>query len=367
MSQGLVTAAYIISAVLFILALAGLSKQETAKRGNLSGIIGMIIALIATIFGPHFTAVGFGLIVVAMIIGALIGVRLALKVEMTGMPELIAMLHSFVGFAAVLVGFCTYINFVNAESIELPAAETETVATTATGSNEGYPLCNVLAQAKMFNAKGCNNLINQYVAEYNNGIAVVHNATGIARANAWHVAKGRGIRIVEHDGLSWHQLYGVERGVAVEFLMGGFVGDVRLLIVFIDLDIGQQPLVVFLGKSVKAGKIGRFAKLSSSLTVFIKIADLPVFQSQTTQLPGICGIGIEGESFCLPASLPSLMSNRISSGGIPIDRVTLKGHLQRVCHGKISCLLTATYPEDDHHCNDGHQQQHQNGHAVGFL
>ena len=177
MSQGLVTAAYIISAVLFILALAGLSKQETAKRGNLSGIIGMIIALIATIFGPHFTAVGFGLIVVAMIIGALIGVRLALKVEMTGMPELIAMLHSFVGFAAVLVGFCTYINFVNAESIELPAAETETVATTATGSNEGYPLCNVLAQAKMFNAKGCNNLINQYVAEYNNGIAVVHNAT----------------------------------------------------------------------------------------------------------------------------------------------------------------------------------------------
>ena len=85
MSHGLVTAAYIISAVLFILALAGLSKQETAKRGNLSGIIGMIIALIATIFGPQFTAVGFGLIVAAMIIGAIIGIRLALKVEMTSM------------------------------------------------------------------------------------------------------------------------------------------------------------------------------------------------------------------------------------------------------------------------------------------
>lgn len=109
MSQGLVTAAYIISAVLFILALAGLSKQETAKMGNISGVIGMVIALVATIFGPEFNATGFGLIVLAMGVGAAIGVRLALKVEMTGMPELIAMLHSFVGLAAVLVGFCTFI------------------------------------------------------------------------------------------------------------------------------------------------------------------------------------------------------------------------------------------------------------------
>lgn len=110
MSQGLVTAAYIIAAILFILALAGLSKQETAKAGNISGVVGMIIALVATIFGPEFTWAGFGFIVLAMIVGAAIGVRLALKVEMTGMPELIAMLHSFVGFAAVLVGFCTFIN-----------------------------------------------------------------------------------------------------------------------------------------------------------------------------------------------------------------------------------------------------------------
>ena len=185
MSQGLVTAAYIISAVLFILALAGLSKQETAKRGNLSGIIGMIIALIATIFGPQFTAVGFGLIVAAMIIGAIIGIRLALKVEMTGMPELIAMLHSFVGLAAVLVGFCTYINVVS-PAAEVPAAEVPSVNTVNMGmqastsnKSEGFGLCNILADAGMFNKTGCENLINTYVAEFNGVKASANNAVAV--------------------------------------------------------------------------------------------------------------------------------------------------------------------------------------------
>lgn len=185
MSHGLVTAAYIISAVLFILALAGLSKQETAKRGNLSGIIGMIIALIATIFGPQFTAVGFGLIVAAMIIGAIIGVRLALKVEMTGMPELIAMLHSFVGLAAVLVGFCTYINVVS-PAAEVPAAEVPSVNTVNMGmqastsnKSEGFGLCNILADAGMFNKTGCENLINTYVAEFNGVKASANNAVAV--------------------------------------------------------------------------------------------------------------------------------------------------------------------------------------------
>ena len=129
MSYGLVTAAYIISAILFILALAGLSKQETAKAGNLSGIVGMVIALVATIFGPTFAWGGFALIAVAMAIGAVIGVYLALKVEMTGMPELIAMLHSFVGLAAVLVGFCTFINLNAGETpdVEVSAVPAQTV------------------------------------------------------------------------------------------------------------------------------------------------------------------------------------------------------------------------------------------------
>lgn len=105
--EGLVHVAYIISALLFILSLAGLSKQETAKLGCTSGIIGMAIALLAT-FVEVNTAMGWLIIVVAMIVGAAIGLYLAKKVEMTQMPELVAMLHSFVGLAAVLVGFNSF-------------------------------------------------------------------------------------------------------------------------------------------------------------------------------------------------------------------------------------------------------------------
>ncbi|WP_028864387.1 Re/Si-specific NAD(P)(+) transhydrogenase subunit beta [Psychromonas aquimarina] len=108
MSQGLITAAYIIAAILFIGSLNGLSSQESAKRGNVFGIIGMIIAVIATIASAQVS--GLGYITVAMAVGAGIGVRLALKVEMTSMPELIAVLHSFVGLAAVFIGFNSYID-----------------------------------------------------------------------------------------------------------------------------------------------------------------------------------------------------------------------------------------------------------------
>ena len=106
MSQGLITAAYIIAALLFIASLNGLSSQESAKRGNIFGIIGMIIAIVATIASSQVS--GMAYITVAMAIGAGIGVRLALKVEMTSMPELIAVLHSFVGLAAVFIGFNSY-------------------------------------------------------------------------------------------------------------------------------------------------------------------------------------------------------------------------------------------------------------------
>ena len=103
MSQGMVTAAYIVAAILFILSLAGLSKQESAKNGVYFGMAGMAIALVATIFSD--AASGFGWIVIAMAAGAAIGIYKARKVEMTQMPELIALLHSFVGLAAVLVGY----------------------------------------------------------------------------------------------------------------------------------------------------------------------------------------------------------------------------------------------------------------------
>ncbi|ADU69325.1 Re/Si-specific NAD(P)(+) transhydrogenase subunit beta [Pantoea sp. At-9b] len=108
MSGGLVTAAYIVAAILFIFSLAGLSKHETSKQGNIFGMSGMAIALLATIFGPNSGNVAW--ILLAMVIGGAIGMRLAKKVEMTEMPELVAILHSFVGLAAVLVGFNSYLD-----------------------------------------------------------------------------------------------------------------------------------------------------------------------------------------------------------------------------------------------------------------
>jgi NAD(P) transhydrogenase subunit beta len=105
-SNGFINAAYVVAALLFVFSLAGLSKQETAKQGNLYGMIGMAIALLATIFNPAVSSIW--LILAAMAIGTGIGLKLANKVEMTQMPELVAILHSFVGLAAVLVGFNSY-------------------------------------------------------------------------------------------------------------------------------------------------------------------------------------------------------------------------------------------------------------------
>ncbi|MGP1923892.1 MAG: Re/Si-specific NAD(P)(+) transhydrogenase subunit beta [Arsenophonus sp. NEOnobi-MAG3] len=109
MSSGMVTAAYIVAAILFILSLAGLSRHESSKRTNVLGITGMVIALIATILGPN-AAHNIAWMIIAMVIGGVIGVRLANKVSMTEIPELIAIFHSFVGLAAILVGFNTFIS-----------------------------------------------------------------------------------------------------------------------------------------------------------------------------------------------------------------------------------------------------------------
>ncbi len=108
MTEGLLTTAYIAASVLFILALGGLSDQETARRGNIYGIIGMTIALVATIAGAQVTS--YGVLGVCMAIGAVIGIVVAARVQMTAMPELVAILHSFVGLAAVLVGFASYLD-----------------------------------------------------------------------------------------------------------------------------------------------------------------------------------------------------------------------------------------------------------------
>ena len=108
MSSSLVTVAYLASAVLFILALGGLSTNETARRGNLFGIIGMIIALVVTV--AAFVTRNYEWLIAIMIAGGVIGFILARRVQMTQMPELVAILHSLVGLAAVLIGIATFLD-----------------------------------------------------------------------------------------------------------------------------------------------------------------------------------------------------------------------------------------------------------------
>jgi len=110
MSSSLATVAYIGATILFILSLGGLSNQSTALRGNLYGMVGMTIAVLATVFGPQVTAAGLPWIIAAMLIGGAIGLYAARTVQMTQMPELVALMHSMVGLAAMLVGTATFID-----------------------------------------------------------------------------------------------------------------------------------------------------------------------------------------------------------------------------------------------------------------
>jgi NAD(P) transhydrogenase subunit beta len=119
LSANLATVSYIGATILFILSLGGLSHPETSRRGNLYGMIGMGIAVLATIFGPRVTSEGYAWIIGALVVGGSIGLYAAKKVKMTEMPELVALMHSFVGLAACLVGFASYID----PSIHLEGAE----------------------------------------------------------------------------------------------------------------------------------------------------------------------------------------------------------------------------------------------------
>src|SRR5690349_24465216 len=103
MPDTVIAVAYLISGILFIFSLAGLSAQATARRGNTYGIVGMILAVVATAVGPW--PMDYPILFGVVVIGVGIGAALAAKVEMTAMPQLVAILHSFVGLAAVLVGF----------------------------------------------------------------------------------------------------------------------------------------------------------------------------------------------------------------------------------------------------------------------
>ena len=110
MSGSITSVAYIGATILFILSLGGLSNPESSRRGNLYGMIGMAIAVLATVFGPQVTAAGLGWILAALVVGGGIGLYLARTVQMTQMPELVAFMHSLVGLVATVVGFASYID-----------------------------------------------------------------------------------------------------------------------------------------------------------------------------------------------------------------------------------------------------------------
>jgi NAD(P) transhydrogenase subunit beta len=110
MTSSLATVSYIGATILFILSLGGLANPETARRGNLFGIVGMAIAVLATILGPRVTPAGIPWIIGALVVGGAVGLVAAKKVQMTQMPELVALMHSLVGLAACLVGFASYVD-----------------------------------------------------------------------------------------------------------------------------------------------------------------------------------------------------------------------------------------------------------------
>jgi NAD(P) transhydrogenase subunit beta len=150
--ESMATAAYVVSALLFIMSLAGLSKHETAKQGIWFGISGMALALVATIalavnghggFEP-MTGTGIAIMAVAIIIGAAIGLWRARVVQMTGMPELIALLHSFVGLAAVLVGWAAYYN------VEMRGSEQTEISSDLLGIHHGEVIVGVFIGAVTF-------------------------------------------------------------------------------------------------------------------------------------------------------------------------------------------------------------------------
>ena len=119
MTATLSIVAYLGAAILFILSLGGLSNPETSRRGNLYGMVGMAIAVLATVLGPQLTPKGIPWIVGAMAVGGTIGLYAARVVKMTQMPEQVALMHSLVGLAACLVGYASFVD----TSVQFTGAE----------------------------------------------------------------------------------------------------------------------------------------------------------------------------------------------------------------------------------------------------
>src|ERR1700761_6437519 len=110
MNESLTSLAYLVAAVLFILALRGLSHPESSRRGNTLGMIGMAIAILATLVHANMSLGGIALIILGMVIGGTIGTTVALRIQMTALPQLVAAFHSLVGLAAVCVAVAAHAN-----------------------------------------------------------------------------------------------------------------------------------------------------------------------------------------------------------------------------------------------------------------
>ncbi len=207
-------AAYIVAALLFILALAGLSHHESAKLGNTFGMAGMTVALVATIalaIDRDISGAGLALLVVAMLVGAAIGLWRARVVEMTGMPELIALLHSFVGLAAVLVGWNGYLHVEgDPDGAEAAALEVQDLtgihsaevfigvfigAVTFTGSIVAFLKLSARIKSSPLMLPG-KNVLNL------GALVVVRRAHGLVRDRPAAVAAGRGHRARARAGLA---------------------------------------------------------------------------------------------------------------------------------------------------------------------
>lgn len=183
MSDNLLTVAYIVASAFFILSLSGLSNPETARRGNLFGIIGMSIAFVAT---AVFKVNDYGILIAVIIPAVVIGALLASRVAMTSMPELVAILHSFVGLAAVLVGFGSYLQPNDLKGTEATIHEIEIFvgvfigAITFTGSIIAFGKLKAIISSKplMLPARHILNLIMVLVSIYL-GYLFIHNPNGM--------------------------------------------------------------------------------------------------------------------------------------------------------------------------------------------
>ncbi len=206
-TPGVINGAYIIAAMLFIFSISGLSNQESAETGNWYGIVGMLIALVATIANPAVS--GHQIIAGAMIIGSLIGLRLALKVEMTQMPELVAMLHSFVGLAAVLVSYNSYFEYGDLTGAVLNIHLTEIFlgvfigAVTFTGSIVAFGKLRGIFNSKALMLPGRHKmnllagiaaliLMVMFIRDEGNDIMPLYIMTGIALIFGWHLVASIG-------------------------------------------------------------------------------------------------------------------------------------------------------------------------------